>query len=250
MTTQAELDAYVAAMRGVRRLVLRDLSAWWATLPSHDPVYVQRAAAEFMPALVGAYGEGAAAIGADFYETARASSIGGTYRATAATPSAGRALRVNTRWALGPLWGPNSDPQAALARLSKVADQMALQPARDSIVLNTRRDPRSPRYARVPQGKTCAWCLVLASRGAVYRSAETAGADNPDHYHARCDCEPVPSWKGGKDLPEGYDEGELYGLYDRARREAGDSGDIRDITAAMRRLDGGSLVNDGVALRP
>ena len=43
------------------------------------------------------------------------------------------------------------------------------------------------RYQRIPQGlETCDFCLMLASRGAVYLSEESAGGDDPDHFHRGC----------------------------------------------------------------
>lgn len=43
------------------------------------------------------------------------------------------------------------------------------------------------RYARVPQGEeTCDFCLMLASRGFVYLTAESAEGWN--HTHRNCDC--------------------------------------------------------------
>lgn len=44
------------------------------------------------------------------------------------------------------------------------------------------------KWARVPVGETCAWCLMLASQGAWYLSKETAKGIDPDHYHDGCDC--------------------------------------------------------------
>ena len=76
----------------------------------------------------------------------------------------------------------------------------------DCIVENAAADPLHPRYARVPTGpETCLFCLMLASRGAVYRSEASAGA--VDHYHANCDCRVVPDFDG-TDI-EGYDPDEL-----------------------------------------
>lgn len=43
------------------------------------------------------------------------------------------------------------------------------------------------RYARVPGGTSCAFCLMLASRGFVYHSTTSAGEDK-GHYHNRCHC--------------------------------------------------------------
>lgn len=61
------------------------------------------------------------------------------------------------------------------------------------VVRNAREDPGSPRYARVPQGeKTCDFCIMLASRGPIYHTAESAGAFTKFHYH--CDCRIVPVW--------------------------------------------------------
>jgi hypothetical protein len=66
-------------------------------------------------------------------------------------------------------------------------------------------------WARVATGReTCAWCLMLCSRGPVYESASTAGLKLPDtdmidmvlggedvtpmmeEWHAGCDCKVVP----------------------------------------------------------
>ena len=61
------------------------------------------------------------------------------------------------------------------------------------------------RFARVPSGvDTCKFCAMLASRGAVYSSEETAGKE----IHENCHCTCVPSW-GGSDI-EGYDPEEYY----------------------------------------
>jgi hypothetical protein len=69
-------------------------------------------------------------------------------------------------------------------------------------------------WARVATGRyTCAWCLMLVSRGPVYLGADTAGLDLPDYsaqkmiaagedvseymeqWHAGCDCKVVPVFK-------------------------------------------------------
>jgi hypothetical protein len=51
-------------------------------------------------------------------------------------------------------------------------------------------------FARVPTGvNTCAWCAMLAGRGYVYWTAETAGAYSK--WHAHCRCTVVASAKKG-----------------------------------------------------
>lgn len=54
-----------------------------------------------------------------------------------------------------------------------VADMMQAS-ARLTTQRNMRMDPVSPRWARVPKGETCEFCLMLASRGWVYLSEESA----------------------------------------------------------------------------
>src|SRR5690606_30591406 len=139
-----------------------------------------------------------------------------------------------TRWAVGPLAaqelisltddaeGPlvtvvPPDPDTALQRIMSAALRMVLQPGRDTIADNVGRDPARPRWARVPVGKTCAFCSMLASRGAVYASEETA---RMRHYHDDCNCGAIPMWDGD-DYPEGYDPDALYEQYASARSAAG-----------------------------
>lgn len=63
------------------------------------------------------------------------------------------------------------------------------------------------RYARVPMGgDTCEFCMMLASRGAVYASSAAAG--EMEHYHANCHCKVVPAW--GLSEIEGYNPNEYY----------------------------------------
>ena len=76
-----------------------------------------------------------------------------------------------------------------------------------TVLRNARRDKaKGVRFARVTSGRnTCAFCLMLAGRGAVYWSRESAGAFNEWHRH--CTCKVVPSYSGDKweTLVEGHD---------------------------------------------
>lgn len=236
MTSQDDFDAFVESQRSVRKLALRDVAAWWALFGHLQGDALYEAALQDIPAIAATYGEVSATAAATYYEAARASVFPSSgFRAVVGKSSAPSAVVKDLRWALS-----GDDP---LARLSKIVDVAALQDGRDTIMLNTERDPKRPRFARVPVGKTCAWCVMLGSRGAVYRTARSAGEGRK--YHDYCDCQPTPSWKSGDDLPPNYDEGEHFGLYDRARSEARSS-NPKKILAAMRRLDGGTHFTDGV----
>ena len=80
--------------------------------------------------------------------------------------------------------------------------------ANECVAHNAQKDPRKPKWARVPAGvETCEWCIMLASRGFVYHSEETAS-----HAHAHCDCRIVPGW-GKNPSVEGYDPEKYYDMW-------------------------------------
>lgn len=75
------------------------------------------------------------------------------------------------------------------------------------------KDPSKPRYARVPQGATCEFCIMLASRGFVYWSEESAGKFNG--YHRDDNCQIVSSW--GRMQVKGYDPDGMKARYKECR---------------------------------
>ena len=247
MATQADFDEFVEAQRSIRTLAVRDLTRWWADVEQLPPGDLRAAAEVVAPALAATYGEVAATVAADYYEEARAAAgAPGSYSARMAESAAASGVLAQVRWAVEPAW--SGDRAGALGRLAAVVDRYALQDGKNTMVLNAERDPARPRWARIPVGKTCAWCLMLASRGAVYRSAASAG-DAKD-FHNEDDCQVHPSWDNGRDLPGSYDQGALFDLYERARAAAGrGTPEPKQILAQIRRLDGGMHVTDGVKPR-
>lgn len=91
----------------------------------------------------------------------------------------------------------------------------AFRSLNETIIANVGRDKdKGVRFARVPTGfETCTFCLMLASRGAVYHTRKTAGEFK--HFHRRCDCKIVPGFGYDPDaeLVEGVRPEELYELY-------------------------------------
>lgn len=80
--------------------------------------------------------------------------------------------------------------------------------ANECVAANARRDPKKARWARIPTGaETCQFCIMLASRGFVYHSDETAS-----HAHANCDCRIVPSWDKSTTV-QGYDPDLYYDMW-------------------------------------
>lgn len=64
------------------------------------------------------------------------------------------------------------------------------------------RGVRGGRWARVPVGETCAWCLMLASNGAWYLTEESALRREAGHFHRHCDC--IAVYYANANSIEGY----------------------------------------------
>jgi len=63
------------------------------------------------------------------------------------------------------------------------------------------------KWARVPVGKTCAWCMMLASQGAWYLSEDNAlwkKGVHGDKYHDNCDC--IAVYHADPEYINGYSE--------------------------------------------
>lgn len=115
--------------------------------------------------------------------------------------------------------------------LVKLAGQIVRNTARLTVEHSALADPTRPRYARVPSGsKTCAFCVMLASRGFAYSSEKTAGGEE-EKYHDDCDCMIIPSW--GRTSIKGYDPDRYMEMYRNAAERSG-STDSKRIAQWMR----------------
>lgn len=106
------------------------------------------------------------------------------------------------RWAV---YGVEDDfGGAVLDRLQGSMTRLVLQPYRETI-LNVSRDVGQrtrTAVARVPDAGACAFCRMLASRGAVYGSAEKAQATKDGkRFHDNCRCSTQIARVDGADLP-------------------------------------------------
>lgn len=232
MATPADVASFRSTQRDLVALALAELVAWWeqfiASLTGDVPVVEMEA---FTAELVATYGDAAALAAVDWYDELReAAAVPGRFRARMADPAPRGQAAAVARWAAGPLFGGRPDQRQALEHLSGAVQRLVLQPARETVAANVDRDPADARWARVPSGATtCAFCRLLASRGAVYHSEETAGG-MANSYHSACDCVPTPVWPGEA---EPYDVDALLEEYNAARDQAG--GDPKAVLAQMRK---------------
>lgn len=240
MVARADIERFRLANASLSASVQAALEDFFFSLDLSKPDLVRDALLEFMPILTDQYGSVAATMAADWYDELRADSgASGRFRALAAPSVSTEAVEAKVRFLAGNLWTP--DPAGMLGGLLVAADKYVKQPGRATMASNAKRE--GVRWARVPTGrKTCTWCLILASRDAVYETKKSAGGDG-HKFHGACDCVATRIAKAS-DYPAGYLPDDYYDMYLAARDEA-KSGDIKDIAESFRRLHP-DAVTDGV----
>lgn len=126
--------------------------------------------------------------------------------------------------ARGKGFSPSAAAGRGLLRVSGSTSNLVLAGARDTIMASTAADPGSTgRWQRVTSGNPCAFCTMIASRGAVF-TAETGGFE----AHDNCACQPEPAYEGTQ----------LPATSERLRDEIEAAGvDPEDVTAIREALD-------------
>lgn len=151
------------------------------------------------------YGEGAAAASCEMYDAiAKASGVDvpdAEPAETATYPEAGKAVN-------GTLKTGNAEIVAgSVGRMVKMAGV-------DTMMKNAIRD--GAEWAWIPQGnETCAFCIMLASRGWQRASKAALNGDHADHIHAHCDCMYAIRFDSETNV-EGYDPEKYKAMYDEA----------------------------------
>lgn len=215
-------DAVNAISKAGQDSALAMLTSLAAKGDYDDPFDVVDDAIDALDQLFQAVAEKAASASASSYDLIRTASVG---EALGARPNPDR----DKAWTRKALYGIAKDHNSNMVAFTKgVLDRLdyeAKRAAGSTQFKNGFRDPLHPRFARVPTGpETCPFCTMLASRGFVYWSEETAG--KLDHYHPHCDCRIVASFDSFEVITgagakrrlslttiEGYDPDEYFERY-------------------------------------
>lgn len=229
MATRAEVEQAKRALRRISDAAKADLNSILAAVDPEDRQAVRRVLTGTLPEVLTTYGWASAALGADMSEV-WLSDLG-------VKPTVVMASAATTAQAVGAVDWAMSRPNTA-GSLGLVTDVMVKDPYRSTIAESAHASRAG--WARVPTGaKTCAFCVMMASRGAVYRSAQRA--HRSPGWHGDCDCQ-IVMVSGDEGWPEGHDPATYYDRYLAGRAEAealhGSKPSTEQILAGMRSVLG------------
>ena len=190
------LDGYDDAVQASIKAVQNELKASLSLVDYSAPVeQIRTEVVALMDAYCGAASSVGARLSSEFYSGLREMVTGSTSRLSLQSGRSREATERAVRAFVQQL--VDGDGDEAIEAFEDLLLERVEYEAKRAIAYNTidnaRLDPDQPRFARVPQGeRTCDFCLMLASRGPVYLTEESAGAFTK--FHAHCDCKVVPFW--------------------------------------------------------
>ncbi|MFF3620058.1 hypothetical protein [Streptomyces sp. NPDC002467] len=183
-------------MRGLRRLII--------------PSRLDQSVPDWMAAvriLVGQYGAASASLAADYYDAERvAARVTGRFTVPLLDPPPDAQVDSSLRWATKDVWERDPEDPAttpaqreplevrldqAEKKAEAVAQKLVTDQGRGTVQEAVRQDRQATAWARSAALGACAFCKLLASRGAVYKQ-DTAGFRS----HDGCHCGVVPVFKG------------------------------------------------------
>ena len=199
-------------------LLVGELRALWVALFAGRAV-TSADAGEFAAAaapLIQQYGQAASAIAEEFYRRMRVSAgLPDTFDVPSVDPAPTEQIDTSVAWAFRNRPEPATSrtttapdttepvdldkplPERQFTELSGAAKRLAAQPGRSTLERAIEEDPDAVAWVRITDADPCGFCAMLAGRGAIYLSEESArfieGTREP--YHDHCDCVPAPRFR-------------------------------------------------------
>jgi hypothetical protein len=272
VTTAQQLAQYQTELDGVLLEAVEFLVAQLADWGTLTPEQAAARARDLVPLLVEQFGDEAALAAADAYDDMRSTlpqALAIVYAAQLAPVLGDDLVQDELRWALAPLFPPADEElnletalTDALARIGNVLELLVGNQYRDTIAISAADDPMEGiRYARHASANACAFCRLMATRGAAYHTEESAvtvvGEVDPDDiaqrirgprgsrgegekFHDNCKCIAIPVFPGDT-LEEAPYVAQWREDYAAARADVeGPNGvaQLKDILAHMRENTG------------
>lgn len=200
-----DIWAYAHQVQGVSQAARDAFLAAAAEVDFDDLAVAADQLRDIIYNIVEVYGLASGELGAQWYEYCRAMKYDSRYTAIVGQVSR-YGIKSDCDTVIDKLFKGTITEDAMVASLAGVVVDQIQKRARDVILDNldieykaavARGDYKMADgigYARVPVGDTCAFCVMMASRGFVYTSERAAltSKRTGDKYHLHCDCKAVP----------------------------------------------------------
>lgn len=185
----------------IQARLLKDVATLW---PSLDPKRLDQTFPGWIRAMIllitNYHGQSSAAAAA-FYRMARADAIQSPTPAAliqfAQAPAEAWLTKALGFAGPGMLSRDDVRPGTALSTTLGTSGRIALDGGRTTILNTVQHDRVAVGWYRVTDGDPCAFCALLASRGAVYKE-DTVGFQ----AHNLCGCSAAPAFSRDQELPE------------------------------------------------
>lgn len=172
-----------------------NLPAAWDTLDISNLEETMPTFTASVAALVNQYGRTSAVLAAKHYVGERtAAGIAGRFTVKPQKPPNFSTIDTGVRWATKGLWSETPDIDAAKSLVQGVAQRGVLDTGRNTMLDAIAADKKCWGWARITEPKACSFCILLATRGAVYRDHSFTNANfkfkGPGAFktHNNCEC--------------------------------------------------------------
>lgn len=173
LTTLASVNEFRRATDDLTTIALGEVNDLLAFLGDAPPVTVRNSLIQLLPEVVGPYLTASGDLAATWYEDLRAASVGGSYYATSSGAVNQARIDSLVRFGVKPLFGQSES--TVLSLIGGGVQRLIAGAGRTTIENNAMRDRVRVGFARIPRPGCCAFCSLLAGRGAVYSSEAAAG---------------------------------------------------------------------------
>lgn len=209
MISAGQWEAYNKAVESIRAKastsVEQEVLKWCAENPSATVAEARTATARILSGYAKTYDQAGAALAAEWYDAQVKRAGIKLDRAVTVVTYTNHDVDKLVHYQVEKF--KNGDIPGFAAMCGEYAANDAMKSVNKTILKNVSRDKnKGVKFARVTSGRnTCAFCLMLAGRGAVYDSRKSAGEF--DHWHRHCTCKVVPCLSGNQYevLVEGHD---------------------------------------------
>lgn len=167
-------DNYISTLTAINKLAAAEMQKYVDTNGVDD----RNALINYAYGLCTKYGEGSAELACEFYEAL--ADLSGV-KIPPAEPAETATYHETAKAVNGCL---KQSPEGRL--VSSVVDRLTKQAGADTIGQNARRD--GAQFAWIPSGDSCAFCIMLASRGWQRPSRMALQGNHMEHIHQNCDC--------------------------------------------------------------